>query len=572
MEQNNNLISSGSNQVSNNQNQAAANPNQASNVQSGSGNNLSYQNRGYGTYTGNTLGTNTQTGNNQYNYGGNRTGQYSGNYSYENPYTTGRTSQNTYGASKTSPNSYGNSSYSAYGNTGGSSYAGSSNSYGNASANNTQYYGNVPSVTVQNTKKKKKGGFFKKIGLGLAVGLVFGVGLSGGVFFINKLTGSNQSVSLSGNTSEEEISNLQKQIDNLTKKLANTTADDSGVTTLNSNESSISVVTDVTEVVDKVMPSMVSITNLSETTISYWGRQYVQESQASGSGIIIGENDTEILIVTNHHVIEDNVQLTVQFVDEFQAAAYVKGYDSSMDVAVIAVLKEDLNEETKGSISIATIGDSDALKIGEPAIAIGNALGYGQSVTTGVISALNRDIEMDDVCDCLIQTSAAINPGNSGGALLNIKGEVIGINSNKIGGTSVEGMGYAIPVNAVKDIITDFMNRETMVKASEDQRGYLGISGATVDETTASTYGIPEGVYVTKVYERSAALEAGILKGDIITKVNSQSITTMEELQEALSYYKGGETVRITVLRAGLSGYEETNLDVVLILKTDIEG
>lgn len=332
------------------------------------------------------------------------------------------------------------------------------------------------------------------------------------------------------------------------------------------------VVTDVTQVVDKVMPSMVSITNLFTETYSYWGRQYSQEQEASGSGIIVGENDSEYLIVTNYHVIEANKQLTVFFADGSQAAAYEKGYDDSIDIAVLAVQKADLTADTKNAISIAVMGDSTTLKIGEPAIAIGNALGYGQSVTTGVISALNRDINMENTCTNLIQTSAAINPGNSGGALLNIYGDVIGINSNKIGGNAVEGMGYAIPISEVKDTIEAFMSRETRYQVASEERGYIGINGATVDDSLSMIYGIPKGVYVTGIYQDSAAGLAGIEVGDVITKIDGQSISELSELQELLTYYRGGDTITVTIMRAGVSGYDEYDIEVTLSNKPSNGG
>lgn len=414
--------------------------------------------------------------------------------------------------------------------------------------------------------KKTSAGF--KILVGALVGIVFGICAGLGLYAVNQLTGSAV-FSISG---ESKIDKLEKKIEELEKKAGSASLGNSSENGNNIGVNTISsVVTDVTDVVEKVMPSMVSVTNLYEEKYSYWGYTYSQEQQASGSGIIIGENDDELLLVTNYHVVQDCVQLTVQFVDETQAPAYVKGFDSSVDIAVIAVKKDELEDGTENNISIAKMGNSDALKIGEPAIAIGNALGYGQSVTTGVISALNRDIEMENTCRSLIQTNAAINPGNSGGALLNIAGEVIGINSNKIGGETVEGMGYAIPISEVKDIIDELMQRETRVELAEDERGYLGIQGATVDEMAEQTYGIPKGVYVTKVYERSAAAQYGIILGDVIKKVDGQSVSSIEDLQKLLSFYKGGETVHLVISRSGNNGYEEMDLDVTLGTKTSVE-
>ena len=224
-----------------------------------------------------------------------------------------------------------------------------------------------------------------------------------------------------------------------------------------------------------------------------------------------------------------------------------------------------MEEETLNNIAVAQLGDSDKLKLGEPAIAIGNALGYGQSVTTGVISALDREIAVSDSSSgTFIQTNAAINPGNSGGALLNINGEVIGINSNKIGGSAIEGMGYAIPISSAKPIIEDLMSRETKTKVDEANMGYLGITGVTVTKDVASVYGMPEGVYVTQVYRGTGAEQAGITKGSIIIKLDGISISSMDELKESLQYYAVGDTVEVTIMQSNIDGYEEKTVSVVL--------
>ena len=326
------------------------------------------------------------------------------------------------------------------------------------------------------------------------------------------------------------------------------------------------VVTDVTEVVEQVMPSIVSITNNYTYSMYY----YDSQAQESGSGIIIGEDEQELLIATNYHVIENAEELTVTFSNNSEADAVVKGRDSSMDLAVIAVNIADLDDATLNAISVAKLGDSDSLKVGEPVIAIGNALGYGQSVTTGVISAMNREIDMNGMGGTFLQTDAAINPGNSGGALLNISGEVIGINSNKIGGSTVEGMGYAIPISAAEPIIEDLVQRETRVPLSEDEQGYLGISGATITPQERAYYGYPNGVYVANVYQNSAAAEAGIKQGDFITSVNGEEVFSMEELQQLLSTYEGGTTVEIGVSRVSANRYRELSVDVTLQYKSEI--
>lgn len=333
----------------------------------------------------------------------------------------------------------------------------------------------------------------------------------------------------------------------------------------NEKESSeIAVVTDVTRVVDRVMPSVVSIFGTYMITEDFWGYQFQQEDEGSGSGIIVGENEEELLIVTNNHVVADSTSLSVQFVDGETCEAQVKGTDADSDLAVIAVGISELKEETKQAIRIATLGDSDRLKVGEPAIAIGNALGYGQSVTTGVISAVNRQDSMNESGEALflIQTDAAINPGNSGGALLNVYGEVIGINSSKIAGSMVEGMGYAIPISTAKPIIEELMSKKTRVPVNE--KGYLGISGINVTEDVHEMYGLPYGVYIAQVYEGTPAERAGLGKGDIITYFDGESVETMEELSALLDCTMAGSTVTIGVMVTTSFGYEEQMIEVVL--------
>ncbi|MBR1670327.1 MAG: trypsin-like peptidase domain-containing protein [Butyrivibrio sp.] len=350
-----------------------------------------------------------------------------------------------------------------------------------------------------------------------------------------------------------------------TERAAADTADNSGIGTTTVTGETMAVVTDVTAVVEEVMPAMVMIHNNYTASASFFGYTQTEEATASGSGIIVGENDTELLIATNYHVIEGADSLEVIFTDDSTVSAVVKGTDSNMDLAVIAVMLDDISSDTRDTIKIATLGDSDALKLGEPAIAIGNALGYGQSVTTGVISAINRDVEIEDgVTQTFIQTDAAINPGNSGGALLNLQGEVIGINSNKIGGDTIEGMGYAIPVSVAQPIIDKLMNEVTRVKVSSEERGYIGISGVSVTSDVSAGYGIPQGVYVAEVTTGGGAEAAGLVKGDVITDFDGSEITSMDDLQGRLAYYAAGTTVSITVMRQTGSGYEERTYDVTL--------
>lgn len=321
----------------------------------------------------------------------------------------------------------------------------------------------------------------------------------------------------------------------------------------------------VTAVVKAAMPCVVSITN-EYTAYDYWYDEEVDE-EANGSGIIVAQSEEELLIVTNYHVIEDNNSLYVQFIDDEETAAYVKGVSPENDLAIVSVFLEDMQEETLESIAIAALGDSDSLQVGEPAIAIGNSLGYGQSVTTGVISALNRDIfgeDADTSQGYLIQTDAAINPGNSGGALLNVRGEVIGINSSKIADYVIEGMGYAIPISTAKPIIEDLMQKETRKKVAAQDRAFLGISGTDVTEDIAGRFEMPEGVYVSKVLEGTAAEEAGILKGDIITYIDGEKTRQMAGLQNLLEYYAAGAKVEVVLMRQSDGEYRELTIEVTL--------
>ena len=310
-----------------------------------------------------------------------------------------------------------------------------------------------PKETKQPKQKKKMPNWGKAVCLGLVFGLTAGVAFQGVNWAGNKITGD------SGKTQEV--------------KQAST------VNTTQLSQSSSTVTADVSAIVEKVMPSVVSITNLSVQEVqSFFGSIQQQESTSVGSGIIISQNDSELLIVTNNHVVEGANTLTVTFDDGESVEANIKGTDAAKDLAVVAVPLDSIEDSTMEAIAVASLGDSDALQVGEPAIAIGNALGYGQSVTTGIISALNRDLEMEGFDSKLIQTDAAINPGNSGGALLNANGEVIGINTVKVNANAVEGMGYAIPISDASEVITNLMNRETRTKVSEDEQGYLGIEGA----------------------------------------------------------------------------------------------
>ncbi len=322
----------------------------------------------------------------------------------------------------------------------------------------------------------------------------------------------------------------------------------------------------IASVASSCMPSIVSITNQGVQVVEdfFFGtRQY--DVTGAGSGIIVAQSDEELLIATNNHVIENANTLTVSFVNEDSVPAVLKGADAEKDLAVIDVDLDDISSETLDAIKVATLGDSESLQVGETAIAIGNALGYGQSVTTGIVSALNRQIDMEGFSCELIQTDAAINPGNSGGALLNAAGEVIGINTVKVASTGVESMGYAIPISDAEPIINDLMNQKTRTIVDEEDRGSLGIRCVDVDTVTAQAYNMPSGLYVSEVMEGSAAEKAGMIQGDVITKFEGASISTAQALQNKLQYYEAGETVTITVQRLERSGeYVAEDLEVTL--------
>lgn len=321
---------------------------------------------------------------------------------------------------------------------------------------------------------------------------------------------------------------------------------------------------DIASIAEEVMPSVVSITNLSVQQVqSFFGGIQEQESKSVGSGIIISQNDSELLIITNNHVVEGNETLTVSFVDEESVEAQVKGTDAAKDLAVIAVQTKEIKDTTMDQIKVAALGNSDQLQVGESVITIGNALGYGQSVTSGIVSATGR--ELDGIDEKLIQTDAAINPGNSGGALLNANGEVVGINTAKVATDTVEGMGYAIPISSVSDIIENLMNQETKAKVSEAEQGQLGIQGVDVTADSSEMYNMPTGVYVSEVIAGGGAKKAGITKGSVITGINGTSIDGMQALKEQLQYYRAGETVKITVATPEKNGeYAKRDVEVTL--------
>ena len=332
--------------------------------------------------------------------------------------------------------------------------------------------------------------------------------------------------------------------------------------------------TELTKVVDKVMPSIVSVYNdFTEEVQTFYGETFTRQGESTGSGIIIGKTDSELLIVTNNHVVEGADHLRVLFIDQETCDAEIKGTDPSNDLAVIAVSLDNIKDTTRDQIKVATLGNSDNLKIGEDVIAIGNALGYGQSVTTGIVSANNREINDDTITGTFIQTDAAINPGNSGGALVNINGHVVGINSSKIGGSTVEGMGFAIPISRAIPIIGELMSHETLSKVDESEQGTIGISGATVTSDVSKAYNMPQGVFVAQILENGGAAGSDLREGDIITAINDQSVSSMEELQRQLQYYKAGTEVTLKVQRQdGNGSYAETLVKVTLGTRESIQN
>ena len=322
---------------------------------------------------------------------------------------------------------------------------------------------------------------------------------------------------------------------------------------------------DIATIAKNAMPSIVSITNMSVQEVqSFFGGTQQQESTSVGSGIIIGQTDSELLILTNNHVVEGNEKLTVSFVDNESVEANVKGTDSTKDLAVVAVKISDVKDSTMDKIAVATMGDSSKLEVGEQVVAIGNALGYGQSVTSGIVSATERTLDGYEG-GTLIQTDAAINPGNSGGALLNSNGEVIGINTAKVATDSVEGMGYAIPISDASDTIQNLMNQVTKTKVSEAEQGYLGIQGVDVSDESAKMYNMPTGVYISDVVKNGGAQQAGLTKGSVITGLEETTISDMNSLKEQLQYHRVGDKVKVTVQVPGNNGeYTEKTVEVTL--------
>ncbi len=403
-----------------------------------------------------------------------------------------------------------------------------------------------------NQAPKKKGGFFKKALAVTAAALFFGVVSGATMFGVNRVANILFPMETQAPIQQETQAVLETTP--TVQVPQETVAAATGV-----------VIEDVSPIVEAAMPSVVAINNTTLYQSSTWfGQTQTYEIPSSGSGIIVGQNETELLIVTNHHVIEDSNTLTVTFIDESTVDAAIKGTDSESDLAVIAVPLEQIAADTKAQIKAATIGDSDTLKMGQGVIAIGNALGHGQSVTVGHVSALDREVTVDGVTRTVIQTDAAINPGNSGGALLNAKGELIGINEAKYADETVEGVGYAIPISYAMDIIEDLKLRTTKVEVAESEQGYLGIQVQNVDSVTAEMLGMPEGVYIYKIMEDSAAAGSDLREKDIITKFDGETVKNNADLTGLLAYYKAGTTVTITVQSLENGTYVERQVEVTL--------
>lgn len=472
--------------------------------------------------------------------------------------TTGSTQQNAY-----NPYSGQQNTYNAYGGQQSNAYGSQQNTYNAYSSQqnngyNTQQTYNPYQQPVGGKKPKKartrKGGFGATLGKCAAIALVFGL-VAGGTF-----TGVNYAGS--------KVLGINNESSTESKSSSNSSTNVNQTSTGSAQD-----LTDVSAIAQEAMPSIVAITNTG--TVSYqtfWGTQQ-QESQSAGSGIIIKQDKKYLYIATNNHVVANAESLTVQFCDNETVSCEVKGTDAADDLAVVKVALSSIKADTLKQIKVASVNDSDDLTVGQGVIAIGNALGYGQSVTNGIISALGRSVSVQDETtgktvtnNNMIQTNAAINPGNSGGALLNAQGEVIGINSAKYSDTSVEGFGYAIPMSDAMPIINQLIERE---KVDESQKAFLGIQGQDISSDVAQAYNMPEGVYVYQVVSGSAAENAGIRQGDIITEFDGQSVSTMSQLKELMTYYKSGQKVKVKLERLG-NGYEEQTVEVTLLSQSGV--
>ena len=583
------------NHTENYPNEAGAAPNTQNTAE-----NTGRQQENSSTYSYSYLNQEQKNPNNVWRADENTAGAYQTGNAYTN--TNGQDGRNVYGSSQSSAGSAYGTTQTGTGNAYSASQAGASNTYGSAQTGadsayqNAQYttgngtqpggdnnysniYGNTDSQAGWNTysdaKAQKKeerakrraakkaensaGGNFgiklaKCASIALVFGLVAGTAFEGSSYLAGSLFGTNEkeaNVSVD-DRKEQETMQIEDSNSKTTPITAVPTASEEGVSAI----------------VEECMPSIVAITNLSQKQLQNWfGQIQSYEVPSAGSGIIIDEDDDSLYIATNNHVIEGATTLTIRFCDDATAAAEIKGTDASTDLAVVQVKKADIQADTLQAIKVATLGDSDQIKVGSRAIAIGNALGYGQSVTGGYISALEREVTTQDektgksYTNKLLQTDAAINPGNSGGALLNNRGEVIGINSSKYSDTDVEGIGFAIPINDAKLIFEDLITKK---QVSGENVAYLGVQVEDVTAVISESYNMPLGVFVKEVYRGTAADQYGIKAGDIITKIDGRETQSSEALLRRLSYYEAGTQVEIVVERPSQNGYEEVVLSVVL--------
>jgi Trypsin-like serine proteases, typically periplasmic, contain C-terminal PDZ domain len=514
--------------------------------------NEEYNNNPSGDINNNPSGTNNS------NSSGEISSKDAGTYSYSNEYQNNNSSDGYYNQNigqnydpNNAQNYYQNSeqSYQNYssGNAGPTNYQ--------SGSNDTYTVYPTPQMNEEKkakVKKKKRGfGVFKLTAAAVAFGLIAGAVFQG-YYFAMKVTGNLSDTGAQNSVKIAEASGSKDTI------VPETTS------------SSDAIVTDVSDVVTKVMPSIVAINSSgTQTTTDFFGREYSQQVEGSGSGIIIGQNDSQLLIVTNNHVVQGASKVEIVFSDKSKATAVVKGSDSNADLAVLSVDMKTLSESTANTIRVATLGDSKTVEAGDMAIAIGNALGYGQSVTVGYISAVNREVTINNNTMTLLQTDAAINPGNSGGALLNSKGQVIGINSVKYASEEVEGMGYAIPISSAIPMINELMNRHAV---SKSQQGFLGINTTTAQNVTqeiSDAYGIPVGIYVNDVISGSPSEKAGLERGDIITGVDGVTVKTIDELANALSYKKAGQKIELKIKVKVSGAYQDKSLNVTLGKKSN---
>lgn len=405
------------------------------------------------------------------------------------------------------------------------------------------------------SRKGPKKGIWVKRAAGITAAAVLFGAVSGGV-----MTGVNYLGSRLTGTYGTAVPQAQAQVQIPQVAPAVTTQNSGGGAT------TVTAVTDVSGIVEQVMPSVVAINDtMTVEQRDFFGMPQTYQAQSSGSGIIINQTDSELLIATNNHVVDGAQDLKVTFVDNNDVKAAVKGTDSASDLAIIAVQLGDIPSDTMSKIKVASLGNSDEIKVGQQVVAIGNALGYGQSVTVGYISALDREItDSNGISRTFIQTDAAINPGNSGGALIDLNGNVIGINAAKTASTEVEGMGFAIPISKAQDILSGLMTKKTRVAVSEDAQGYLGIQGTNIDAAASQSFGMPVGIYVYKIVEGGAAASSDLKEKDIIVKFDGQSVTNMEELKQMLTYYEGGSTITLTVQSLVNGAYVEHDVQITL--------